>query len=400
MFPKIVVPPKSSILIGFSIINHPFWGTPILGNIHMIFDLVTRPERRHASIMNGSGTESLADAAGCLMWSLKIPTCMRISFFFKRWPNGIGDMTLFHIFCEQNCQLRIWRFSFTHSVFWNETVYNHLCVLWYKTSEINLNPNNPCTKSLIYSIWFTCTSPPKKGRVFFSSNRFFFLGGGENPKTRQSRHGTPWNFTSRTCNKLGGFLGRCCGSFSKEKDVMGMSWSPKRNPRNTHEVGLSQLEVKQGWNPKQPFINGCFNWMIPNLYIENGCFTKHPFINGWPWGSRGWTNSIQLASGKSPGVFFRLHGPKHASSSTSFSKGFPSPCAHTLLLGGILHVWWGSFDLGGGMFQGMRILLGCFTYIPLFVLRKGGHSELRHDPHFHLKKKQSFFCCWGFVSYL
>ena len=32
------------------------------------------------------------------------------------------------------------------------------------------------------------------------------------------------------------------------------------------------------WNPKQPFMNGCFNWMIPNLYIENGCFTKNPFI--------------------------------------------------------------------------------------------------------------------------
>ena len=27
--------PKSSILIGFSIINHPFWGTPILGNSHI-----------------------------------------------------------------------------------------------------------------------------------------------------------------------------------------------------------------------------------------------------------------------------------------------------------------------------------------------------------------------------
>ena len=26
---------KSSILIGFSIINHPFWGTPIFGNTHM-----------------------------------------------------------------------------------------------------------------------------------------------------------------------------------------------------------------------------------------------------------------------------------------------------------------------------------------------------------------------------
>ena len=27
--------PKSSILLGFSIINHPFWGTPIFGTPHM-----------------------------------------------------------------------------------------------------------------------------------------------------------------------------------------------------------------------------------------------------------------------------------------------------------------------------------------------------------------------------
>ena len=27
--------PKSSISIGFSIINHPFWGTGILGNTHI-----------------------------------------------------------------------------------------------------------------------------------------------------------------------------------------------------------------------------------------------------------------------------------------------------------------------------------------------------------------------------
>ena len=30
--------PKSSILIGFSIVNHlihPFWGAPIVGNTHM-----------------------------------------------------------------------------------------------------------------------------------------------------------------------------------------------------------------------------------------------------------------------------------------------------------------------------------------------------------------------------
>ena len=36
MFPKTLgFPPKSSILIGCSIINHPFWGTPIFGNTHI-----------------------------------------------------------------------------------------------------------------------------------------------------------------------------------------------------------------------------------------------------------------------------------------------------------------------------------------------------------------------------
>ena len=33
--------PKSSILIGFSIINHQFWGTPIFGNTHIIQNMRT-----------------------------------------------------------------------------------------------------------------------------------------------------------------------------------------------------------------------------------------------------------------------------------------------------------------------------------------------------------------------
>ena len=37
MFPKIVVLPKSSILIGFSIINHAFWDTTIFGNTQMAY---------------------------------------------------------------------------------------------------------------------------------------------------------------------------------------------------------------------------------------------------------------------------------------------------------------------------------------------------------------------------
>ena len=35
--------PKSSILIGFSITNHPFWGTPIFGNTHIASLRLVRP---------------------------------------------------------------------------------------------------------------------------------------------------------------------------------------------------------------------------------------------------------------------------------------------------------------------------------------------------------------------
>ena len=45
VFPKIGVPLKSSILIGFSIINHPFWGIPIFGNTHIKFGINMRENR-------------------------------------------------------------------------------------------------------------------------------------------------------------------------------------------------------------------------------------------------------------------------------------------------------------------------------------------------------------------
>ena len=57
--PKNSGTPKSSILIGFSIINHPFWGTPIFGNTHIwiqspLFEYHVRQSgfeicRRHSS---------------------------------------------------------------------------------------------------------------------------------------------------------------------------------------------------------------------------------------------------------------------------------------------------------------------------------------------------------------
>ena len=56
--------PKSSILIGFSIINHPFWGKhpPILGNIHM---------KRH--ILNLKSTNRSKSWGRCACWPLSYP---------------------------------------------------------------------------------------------------------------------------------------------------------------------------------------------------------------------------------------------------------------------------------------------------------------------------------------
>ena len=52
-------PPKSSILIGCSIINHPFWGTPIFGNIHMIPLFIWRGE-----VQEGRGRKGRQEARG------------------------------------------------------------------------------------------------------------------------------------------------------------------------------------------------------------------------------------------------------------------------------------------------------------------------------------------------
>ena len=43
---------------------------------------------------------------------------------------------------------------------------------------------------------------------------------------------------------------------------------------------MSMEVIVTTWNNKQPVIYDCFNWMIPNLYIENCDFTKHRFMNG------------------------------------------------------------------------------------------------------------------------
>ena len=56
---EMVVPPNHPFLIGISILNHPFWGTTIFGNIH-IFQMdgsITVEQPRRLSIWSRSLVE-------------------------------------------------------------------------------------------------------------------------------------------------------------------------------------------------------------------------------------------------------------------------------------------------------------------------------------------------------
>ena len=46
--------PKSSILIGFSIINHPFWGTPIFGDTDISIFISMFPSSQAAKVFRAT----------------------------------------------------------------------------------------------------------------------------------------------------------------------------------------------------------------------------------------------------------------------------------------------------------------------------------------------------------
>ena len=65
-------------------------------------------------------------------------------------------------------------------------------------------------------------------------------------------------------------------------------WEKKRNGCASG-IMLPLLIMEKNtstWYPKHPLQNGCFSWMIPNLYLGNGCFTKLPWKN-WLFGVPG-----------------------------------------------------------------------------------------------------------------
>ena len=82
--------PKSSILIGFSIKNHPFWGTPIFGNNH-IFNVVLN----FSLFSSGSWRRIYIDAIDwCGITFFAGERCGRCGFQQRRHGDGDGWNTL------------------------------------------------------------------------------------------------------------------------------------------------------------------------------------------------------------------------------------------------------------------------------------------------------------------
>ena len=73
--------PKSSILIGFSIINHPFWETPIFCRCSSLF----------FSLRKGKNRLFLSRVAVAVLIRLHLPLCL------PRLSNSVGMIDNFHI---------------------------------------------------------------------------------------------------------------------------------------------------------------------------------------------------------------------------------------------------------------------------------------------------------------
>ncbi len=75
-------------------------------------------------------------------------------------------------------------------------------------------------------------------------------------------------WTRRTCAKV------TCNAFGHVRGISEDVW----HIPGICEILLLKISGEQ-WKIKI-LGNGCFNWMIPNLYIGNCRFTNHPFLNG------------------------------------------------------------------------------------------------------------------------
>ena len=97
--------PKSSILIGFSIINHPFWGTPIFGNTQMLNRLLAIIGHPKEAVKPGSLQEvveptkdpRILQSRGYwkfIMWATAKTQWHSLTFQFTCWLLNIDSFTV------------------------------------------------------------------------------------------------------------------------------------------------------------------------------------------------------------------------------------------------------------------------------------------------------------------
>ena len=65
IFPKIGVPPNHPILIEFSIINHPFWGTPIFGHTQVVSNICGDQPEKFGKVPSLTGVFSRFNTTTC-----------------------------------------------------------------------------------------------------------------------------------------------------------------------------------------------------------------------------------------------------------------------------------------------------------------------------------------------
>ncbi len=89
--------PKSSILVGFSIINHPFWGTPIFGNTHM--GMLNGWHEKYLPLRARISRLPRLPSVGSVGWGMMWLTFWRGEFlddeifkFLGFWPEFLGKM--------------------------------------------------------------------------------------------------------------------------------------------------------------------------------------------------------------------------------------------------------------------------------------------------------------------
>ena len=104
VFPKNGGTPKSSVLIGFSIINHPFWGTPIFGNTHLVIWMAF--VCRQVVVLLAEKNVSRSEVQRFDFWSCQRPSFWVYKYVPNHWVQGKKNT---FVFCpsSQSSKLRM-----------------------------------------------------------------------------------------------------------------------------------------------------------------------------------------------------------------------------------------------------------------------------------------------------